>query len=48
MKRFTTWTATAVLLGAWASMAGATSIWTEELYTWIIRFFVMQAGGYWG
>ena len=47
MKTLTTWVATVVLLGAWVSIANAGSIWTEEIYTWIIRFFILQAGGDW-
>jgi hypothetical protein len=47
MRKLTTWTTTVVLLGAWVSVANASGIWTEELWTWIVRWFVMQAGGDW-
>ena len=47
MKTLRTWVTTAVLLAAWVGMANAGSIWTEEIYTWIIRFFILHAGGDW-
>lgn len=39
---------TLLLLSVWVGVANATSIWTEEIYTWVIRFFIMQWGGNWG
>lgn len=47
MRKLATWITTVLLLGASTSIANAESIWTEEIWQWIIRWFVMQAGGDW-
>lgn len=46
MRKFTALIAV-VLLGVWVSVACAAGIWTETLLTWIVRWYVMQAGGQW-
>ena len=47
MKKLTTWTTAVFLLGAWTSTAGANGLWVTEISTWIIRWYVVQAGGQW-
>lgn len=38
---------TLLMLGLFSGVAAAGSIYTEELWVWIIRWFVMQVGGDW-
>lgn len=47
MRKAMTWVTTVSLLGAWTGVAGAHGLWTTELVTWIVRWYVMQAGGQW-
>jgi len=35
------------LVMVWTATACAHGIWSEEIWTWIVRWFVMQAGGQW-
>ena len=38
---------TALLLVIWVGDASACGIWQEEIYDWIIRFYIMMVGGQW-
>lgn len=46
MKKLTA-SLTVSLLALWVNVASASGIWEEEIYTWIIRWFIMQMGGQW-
>ena len=47
MRKLTTLVATVSLLGAWAGPVRACGLWTTEFATWIVRWYVMRAGGQW-
>lgn len=38
---------TLMLLGMYSGVVTASGIHTEEFWTWVVRWFVMQMGGDW-